>query len=89
MTDIHRNSKTLTFDQYGKDVMQSIGVSGGGIASLWKTPDKDEGPDCLHKALAHAGDDYYRKQWLPGNHLDVLWSESLALLAHSSNGTSF
>lgn len=83
VTDIYKNSKTLTFDEYVRDVMQSIGVSDDGIARLWKTPDHSEDPNRLHKALAHAGEDYYREQLLPGNHLDVLWERVNGLISSS------
>lgn len=83
VTDIYKISKTLTFDEYVQDVMQSIGVSDDGIARLWKTPDNSKGPNRLHKALAHAGEDYYREQLLPGNHLDALWERVVGLISSS------
>ena len=47
--------------------MKSIGVSDDGITKLWSTPDKSDNPGGLHKALAHAAEDYYREQLLPGD----------------------
>ena len=71
-TEIYRNVKTLTFDEYVRDVMKSIGVSNDGISKLWKPPgeNRSDGP---HKALAHAAEGYYREQLLPGHQLDILW----------------
>ncbi|KAL8655778.1 MAG: hypothetical protein Q9210_000666 [Variospora velana] len=80
VTDIYKNTKTLTFDEYIRDVMKSIGVSDDGITKLWSTPDKSDDLSGLHKALAHAGEDYYREQLLPGDRLDVLWPRVLGLI---------
>lgn len=70
VTDIYKNTKTLTFDEYVRDVMASIGVSKDGIEELWKEP---ENGNRLHKSLVHAGVDFYREQLLPGNQLNSLW----------------
>ena len=83
VTDIYKNTKTLTFDEYVRDVMKSIGVSEDGISRLWKTPDNNMDHNRLHKALAHAGEDYYREQLLPGSHLDDLWERVLSLISSS------
>ena len=83
VTDIYKHSKTLTLDECVRDVFQSVSVSEGGIARLWKTTDKDEDPNHPHKALAHAGEDYYREQLLPDNQLDVLWERVLSLISSS------
>ncbi|KAI4256319.1 MAG: hypothetical protein L6R42_006294, partial [Xanthoria sp. 1 TBL-2021] len=80
VTDIYKNTKTLTFDEYIQDVMKSIGVSDDGITKLWSTPDKSDNLGGLHKALPHAGEDYYREQLLPGDRLDVLWQRVLGLI---------
>lgn len=80
VTAIYRNTKTLTFDEYIRDVMKSIGVSDDGIAKLWYTPSDNSDLRSLHKALAHAGEDYYREQLLPGSRLDILWDRILRLI---------
>ena len=82
MTEIYKNTKTLTFDEYVRDVMKSIGISDDGIEKLWKPP-TGIGKDRLHKALAHAGEDYYREQLLPGPQLDILWEQVLSDIASS------
>ena len=82
MTEIYKNTKTLTFDEYVRDVMKSIGISDDGIEKLWKPP-TGIGKDSLHKALAHAGEDYYREQLLPGPQLDILWEQVLSDIASS------
>ena len=82
MTEIYKNTKTLTFDEYVRDVMKSIGVSDDGIAKLYKPPG-EIGDGRLHKALAHAGEDYYREQLLPGAQLDILWEHVLSDIASS------
>ena len=53
--------------------MKSIGVSEDGIVKLWRCPKDTNSSTQLHKPLAHAGEDFYRDQLLPGDHLDVLW----------------
>ncbi|KAK0516257.1 hypothetical protein JMJ35_000860 [Cladonia borealis] len=83
-TEIYKNSKTLTFDEYVRDVMKSIGVSDDGITKLWKPPGEN-GNDRLHKALAHAAEGYYREQLLPGHQLDILWERVLGEIASSIN----
>ncbi|KAL8965513.1 MAG: hypothetical protein Q9183_003814 [Haloplaca sp. 2 TL-2023] len=80
VTDVYKNTRTLTFDEYAQDVMKSIGVSDDGITKLWSTPEKSDNRGGLHKALAHAGEDYYREQFLPGNRIDVLWPRVLGLI---------
>ena len=82
MTEIYKNTKTLTFDEYVRDVMKSIGISDDGIEKLWKPPTRIR-KDRLHKALAHAGEDYYREQLLPGPQLDILWEKVLSDIASS------
>ena len=82
MTEIYENTKTLTFDEYVRDVMKSIGISDDGIEKLWKPP-SGIGNDRLHKALAHAGEDYYREQLLPDPQLDILWEQDLSDIASS------
>ena len=82
VTEIYKNTKTLTFDEYACDVTKSIGVSDDGIAKLWKPPG-EIGNDRLHKALAHAAEDYYREQLLPGPQLDILWKHALGDIASS------
>jgi hypothetical protein len=81
VTDIYKNSKTLTFDEYVQDMMRSIGVSADGIAKLWSVPADAKEPDSLHKALAHAGGDFLREKLLPGDRLDVLWERVIALIS--------
>lgn len=73
VTEIYRNTKTLTFHEYVQDVMRSIGVSKNGIGKLWHTTTDTKSPKRVKKSLAEAGEDYYREQLLPGHELDVLW----------------
>lgn len=73
---IYRNTTTLTFDEFVRDMMLSVGASEDGVRKMWESPRPDStNPDRLHKILAHAGEDYYRQQFHPGNHLGDLWVE--------------
>ena len=81
--DIYKNTKTLTFDEYVQDVMKSIGVSENGIHNLWRPTAEQGNSKCLHKTLAHASEDYYREQLLPGHQLDVLWERVLRFVSSS------
>lgn len=71
---IYRNTSTLTFDDFVRDMMLSVGASEDGVQKMWESPRYDNsGTQRLHKVLAHAGEDYYRQQFHPGDHLGVLW----------------
>ncbi len=77
---IYRNTTTLGFDEFVRDTMLSLGASQDGVRKMYESP-RYENSDTsgkgninrLHKILAHAGEDYYRQQLLPGNLLDQLW----------------
>lgn len=83
VADIYKNTKSLTFDEYVQDVMKSIGVSDDGIIKLWHEYGNETTSTELHKALAHAGEDYYREQLLPGHRLDIPWERILRLIDQS------
>ncbi|KAL8720306.1 MAG: hypothetical protein Q9225_002818 [Loekoesia sp. 1 TL-2023] len=73
---IYRNTTTLTFDDFVRDMMLSVGASEDGVRKMWESPRYDSsGTRQLHKVLAHAGEDYYRQQFHPGDHLGDLWME--------------
>lgn len=71
VTAVYNNKKTLTFDEYIQDMMRSMGTSEDGLEKLWKVQSH------LHKNLAHAGEDYYRMQFLPGAQFEAFWPQSL------------
>ncbi|KAI4207764.1 MAG: hypothetical protein LQ348_000460 [Seirophora lacunosa] len=71
---IYRNTSTLTFDDFVRDMMLSVGASEDGVQKMWESPRYDNsGTQRLHKVLAHAGEDYYRQKFHPGDHLGDLW----------------
>ena len=71
---IYKNTSTLSFDQFVPDMMLSISASEDGVRKMWESPRYGEdSSNRVHKILAHAGEDYYRQQFHPGNHLDDLW----------------
>ena len=73
---IYRNTTTLTFDEFVRDMMLSVGASEDGVRKMWESPrDDNSNSNRLHKILAHAGEDYYRQQFHPGDHLGILWTE--------------
>ncbi|KAL8726423.1 MAG: hypothetical protein Q9181_006052 [Wetmoreana brouardii] len=70
---IYKNTTTLTFDEFVRDMMLSFGVSEEGVRRMWESPRTVGNVGSLHKVLAHAGEDYYRQQFHPGDCLDDLW----------------
>ncbi len=78
---IYRNTTTLGFDEFVRDTMLSLGASHDGVRKMYESPRYGDGKTSakengnrLHKILAHAGEDYYREQLLPGDLLDELWT---------------
>lgn len=78
---IYRNTTTLGFDEFVRDTMLSLGASQDGVRKMYESPrygagdtSGKENANRLHKILAHAAEDYYRQQLLPGDLLDQLWT---------------
>ncbi|KAI4218530.1 MAG: hypothetical protein L6R36_008905 [Xanthoria steineri] len=71
---IYRNTTTLTFDEFVRDMMLSFGASEEGVRKMWESRRTGGNVGSLHKVLAHAGEDYYRQQFHPGDRLNDLWS---------------
>lgn len=78
---IYRNTTTLGFDEFVRDTMLSLGASHDGVRKMYESPrygddhtPGKENANRLHKILAHAGEDYYRQQLLPGDPLERLWA---------------
>ncbi|KAL9032977.1 MAG: hypothetical protein Q9180_006194 [Flavoplaca navasiana] len=71
---IYKNTTTLTFDEFVRDMMLSFGASEEGVRKMWKSPRTGGTVGSLHKVLAHAGEDYYRQQFHPGERLNDLWT---------------
>lgn len=80
VTQVYRNTKSLTFYEYVQDVMRSLSVSEGGIEKLWQSSTARNASEHAKKCLAEAGEDFYREQFLPGQQLDVLWHRVISLL---------
>lgn len=71
VSSIYRNTATLKFDEhveYRRKMYEIPGKDRTGIIQTEKSRH-------LHKALAHAVEDFYRQQLYPGNHLDDLWTK--------------
>ena len=84
VSEIYRNTTTLTFDEFVRDMMLSMGATEDGVRKMWESPRYDsENSNRLHKILAHAGEDYYRQQLHPGNHLEDLWTRIQDLISTS------
>ncbi|KAL8980434.1 MAG: hypothetical protein Q9205_004475 [Flavoplaca limonia] len=71
---IYKNTTTLTFDEFVRDMMLSFGASEEGVRKMWESPRTGGNVGSLHKVLAHAGEDYYRQQFHPGDRLNDLWT---------------
>jgi hypothetical protein len=87
---VYRNTTTLLFDKFVRDIMLAIGASEDALRKMWDLPGESEnavGSDTsqsqLHKALAHAGEDFYRQQLQPGDRLDELWPRIQNLIDES------
>ena len=75
ISDIYSDTKTLTFDEHIRDMVRLIGSSPDGVEKMSTVSDH------LHKNLAHAGEDFYRQQFLPGNKLKHFWPEISRLIS--------
>lgn len=84
---VYRNTTTLSFDEFVRDMMLSIGGSEDGVRKMWESPryetSKDGNSNRLHKILAHAGEDYYRQQLQSGDLLEALWTRAQDLISTS------
>lgn len=72
--------------------MLSMGASEGGVRKVWDVPGNNEngaaknaGQSQLHKALAHAAEDFYRQQFQPGDRLNELWPTVQNLIEEHSS----
>ena len=78
---VYKNTVSLTFDDYIRDMMYQFGGSEYAVQKMWQDPSKDgEGtkllsPNPLHKNLARLGEDFYRQQLHPGTNLEYLQSQ--------------
>ncbi len=87
---VYRNTATLTFDKFVYDIMLSVGTSEDAVRKMWNVPGEtgsvksnNKSQNGLHKALAHAGEDFYRQQLQPGELLDELWPKVQNLIDNS------
>ena len=79
VTTVYNNKKGLTFDEYIRDMLRSLGSSADGVEKMWTVQDH------LHKNLAHAGEDFYRTQLLPGPRFEDFWPQTLTHLEQALN----
>ena len=76
MNNIYSNTASLTFDDYVKDMMLSLGVSESGVDALWRSSRPSEGAidgketSYSNKPLIHLAEDFYRLQLYPGQHFE-------------------
>ncbi|KAL8704585.1 MAG: hypothetical protein Q9201_002277 [Fulgogasparrea decipioides] len=77
----YKNTTSLTFDDYIRDMMYQFGGSDDAVQKMWQKPSKDEertkllSPNPLHKNLAMLGEDLYRQQLHPGAKFEDLQSQ--------------
>ena len=89
VNSLYRNTASLTFDEYVKDMMLSLGVSESGVDSLWRPSQPSEGAidgeETSHsnKPLIHSAEDFYRSQLYPGQRFDDLQKSFLGEIADS------
>ena len=75
---VYKNTTSLTFDDYIRDVMVSFGGTPSAVEKMWQVPGRGDtvpfSPNPAHKTLAHLCGDWYRHQLHPGRPLDILQS---------------
>ena len=83
-----RNSQTLLWDPYLKELMVSFGVARSKLGKIYEEPRPDDprynNPlNPKHKSLIHHGENMYRLQLLPGPRLDEFSDHVLSLIGSS------
>ncbi|KAL9588474.1 MAG: hypothetical protein Q9203_002714 [Teloschistes exilis] len=64
MSLVYKNTTSLSFDDFIRDLHVAFGLSAAGLQTMW---DKSNG-----KCLVHVANDLHHAQLLPGKHLDDL-----------------
>ncbi|KAI4175931.1 MAG: hypothetical protein LQ346_007981, partial [Caloplaca aetnensis] len=72
MSVVYKNTKTLSFDDFIRDLHVSFGLSPSGLATMWD--------DSYGKCLVHQANDLHHAQLHPGEHLDDLVQKLLVIL---------
>lgn len=81
---VYKNTTTLTFDEWVRNMMSSFGTSDEGVRKVFEnTTMESAGPNRIHRLIAHAGEDFYRQQFHPGGHLEDLWPNIQRLIEAS------
>ncbi|KAL8652125.1 MAG: hypothetical protein Q9210_002876 [Variospora velana] len=77
MSLVYKNTTTLSFDNFIRDLHVSFGLSTSGLETMW---DNSYG-----KCLVHQSGDLHRAQLHPGEHLDDLMQKLLATIERRLN----
>lgn len=72
---VYKNSLSLTFDDYIRDMMLSFDMTPLAVDKMWQNPTAKStliSPNPLNKCLVQLGEDFYRQQLYPGPKLEIL-----------------
>ena len=72
---VYKNSLSLTFDDYIRDMMLSFEMTPLAVDKMWQKPTPEStliGSNSLNKSLVQRGEDFYRQQLHPGPKLEIL-----------------
>ena len=85
-TEAYKNTTSLSFDGFVRDLMLSCGGSPSGVDKMYQPPAKDGkghvmiAPNPMHKCLANLTVDFHKQQLLPGDELDKLGYQFLRII---------
>lgn len=72
---VYKNTLSLTFDDYIRDMMLSFEMTPLAVDKMWQTPSAKSAlisPNPLNKSLVQLGEDFYKQQLYPGPKLEIL-----------------
>ena len=85
-TEAYKNTTSLSFDGFVRDLMLACGGSPSGVDKMYQRPASDGSghvmiaPNPMHKCLANLTVDFHKQQLLPGDELDKLGIEFLRII---------
>lgn len=86
-TVVLKNTESLTFDEYVRDMMLRFGTGSAAVEAMWKHNPNTRAhnskltPNPLHKCLAHLQESIMKQQLLPGEKFQSLSNKFLARIS--------
>ena len=86
ISEVYRNTATLSFDPFIRDFHKSFGMSPIGVNKMWEVPMAHERhlDPTGRKNVLQRSVDFHRIQLLPGPHLELLFERFLARIEHGT-----